>query len=65
MNSIRPLITITVLVVVGVVLYVKINEGTPQSTPTADDGWNEPVDGVPPLAASSVAPTTSDGAASP
>ena len=28
MSSIRPLITITILVVVGAVLYVKINEGT-------------------------------------
>jgi LysM repeat protein len=62
MSSIRPLVTITILVVVGVVLYVKINEGTPQPAPSADT-WNDPVAGVPPLAASSVAPTTSDGAA--
>jgi hypothetical protein len=65
MSSIRPLITITILVVVGVVLYVKINEGTPPPTPSGNDAWSEPVEGVPPLAASSVAPTTSDGAAPP
>lgn len=65
MSSIRPLVTITILVVVGVVLYVKINEGTPAPTPGANEAWNEPADGVPPLAASSVAPATSDGAAPP
>jgi LysM repeat protein len=63
MSSIRPLITITVLVVVGVVLYVKINEGTPRPAPSTSEEWTDSVEGVPPLAASSVAPTTSDGAA--
>lgn len=65
MSSIRPLITITILVVVGVVLYVKINEGTPRPEPVANGAWNQPAEDVPPLATSSVAPTTSDGAAPP
>jgi LysM repeat protein len=49
MNSIRPLLTITILVVAGVFLYVKINEG-PVKSGVANDAWqNLPSDGVPPL----------------
>jgi LysM repeat protein len=58
MSSIRPLITITILAVVGAWLYVKINEGpavSPQGEPPAWQG--EAAAGVPPL-------TGSGGAAS-
>jgi LysM repeat protein len=58
MSSIRPLVTIAILVVVGVLLYVKINEGTPQPAPAAPAAWDQPTDGVPPLASTSVAPAT-------
>ncbi len=60
MSSIRPLITITILVVVGVLLYVKINEGTLQVLPAATEAMQHPMDGIPPLAPSSVAPATSE-----
>jgi LysM repeat protein len=62
MSSIRPLVTIAILVVVGVLLYVKINEGTPQPAPTAPAAWDQPAEGVPPLASTSVAPATSEHA---
>ncbi len=50
MGSIRPLFTITVLVVVGAYLYVKINEGPVRPHAGAQDG-DQSQDGVPPLAA--------------
>jgi LysM repeat protein len=51
MNSIRPLVTITILVVAGVFLYVKINEG-PVKSGAANEAWqNLPPDAVPPLSA--------------
>jgi LysM repeat protein len=59
MNSIRPLVTISILVAVGAFLYVKINQG-PVGPPVP--GVNRlspsqtPVD-VPPLAATANAPT--------
>jgi LysM repeat protein len=50
MGSIRPLVTITILVVVGAFLYVKINEG-PVKTRTGDNKTlDQAPDGVPPLA---------------
>ncbi|MCI0334045.1 MAG: LysM peptidoglycan-binding domain-containing protein [Planctomycetes bacterium] len=58
MSSIRPLVTITILVVVGAYLYVKINEGAVSPAPAAGDAWNQPPGDVPPLATSDVAPTT-------
>jgi LysM repeat protein len=57
MNSIRPLVTITILVVVGAYLYVKINEGPVQ--PEGAESWqNETLEDVPPL--ETVAATTSN-----
>jgi len=50
MGSIRPLFTITVLVVVGAFLYVKINEG-PARINTADHATDGQSAGIPPLAA--------------
>jgi LysM repeat protein len=57
MSSIRPLVTITILVVVGAFLYVKINEG-PVAPPVqrADDlAQGQTPDGVPPLASATSA----------
>lgn len=51
MGSIRPLVTITILVVVGAYLYVKINEGPVQPRMGANNTLNQPPDGVPPLTA--------------
>ena len=51
MGSIRPLFTITVLVVVGVFLYVKINKGPVTPRAHSHDGHDHAEDGVPPLAA--------------
>jgi LysM repeat protein len=49
MNSIRPLVTITILVVVGAYLYVKINEG-PARPEGENDVWQSEIpEGVPPL----------------
>ena len=74
MSSIRPLVTITILVVVGVFLYTKINEGPAPVVPGMNDALeNSPPAGVPPLAtamngatsapaASESAPTWGDGA---
>jgi len=64
MNSIRPLITITILVVVGAFLYVKINDGPVRSSSGASDAWPNPsTDGVPPLAATTgVAPQSTSAA---
>ncbi len=48
MGSIRPLVTITILAVVGVYLYVKINEG-PVPTPAGTNALSQSPEGVPPL----------------
>jgi LysM repeat protein len=63
MNSIRPLVTITILVVVGAYLYVKINEGPVAPASGASRAWDEPQDGVPPLGAAGEVAVTSDSAA--
>ncbi len=60
MSSIRPLVTITILVVVGAYLYVKINEGAVSPAPVTGNASNQPSADVPPLATGSVAPATSD-----
>jgi LysM repeat protein len=50
MNSVRPLVTIAILVVVGAFLYVKINEGPARHAAGPSDAWtNQPPEGVPPL----------------
>jgi LysM repeat protein len=51
MNSIRPLITITILVVAFAFLYVKINESPMQPAVSESGDWDQPSDGVPPLSA--------------
>jgi LysM repeat protein len=49
MSSVRPLVTITILVVVGAYLYVKINQG-PTRPHGASDVWkSDATEGVPPL----------------
>jgi LysM repeat protein len=48
MGSIRPLVTITILAVVGAYLYVKINEG-PVPMHAGANGVGQAPDGVPPL----------------
>ena len=48
MGSIRPLITIAILAVVGAYLYVKINEG-PAPSRAAANALSQVPDGVPPL----------------
>src|SRR6185503_3386034 len=48
MGSIRPLVTITILAVVGAYLYVKINEG-PVPTHAGTDALSQSPEGVPPL----------------
>lgn len=65
MGSIRPLITITILVVVGAYLYVKINEGPIRPHAGANEAFNQPPDGVPPLATTNGASLASDSAAPP
>jgi len=59
MSSIRPLITITILVVVGVFLFTKINEGPARLAPEAGSPLESvpPID-VPPLAGAPTDPTT-------
>ncbi|MEX2316248.1 MAG: LysM peptidoglycan-binding domain-containing protein [Pirellulales bacterium] len=49
MNSVRPLITITILLVVGIFLYVKINQGPPRPASGEAAQTLTPAD-VPPLA---------------
>ncbi len=63
MSSIRPLVTITILVVACAFLYVQINKGSLQPKSEASTEWEQPPDGVPPLATASVAPVTADGTA--
>jgi LysM repeat protein len=48
MNSIRPLITISILIAVGVFLYTKINENPAHLVPDANDAAQS-ASGVPPL----------------
>ena len=48
MGSIRPLVTITILAIVGAYLYVKINEG-PAPTRAGANSLSQSPDGVPPL----------------
>jgi LysM repeat protein len=63
MSSIRPLVTITILVVVGAYLYVKINEGSLQPPSEASQSWEQTPEGVPPLASASAMPPTGETAA--
>jgi LysM repeat protein len=66
MSSIRPLVTITILIVVGAFLYVKINEG-PIAQPVSGDNelaQAQSPDGVPPLTATPSSPAA-DGSAAP
>jgi LysM repeat protein len=64
MNSIRPLITITILAVVGAWLYVKINEGPARPEHGEADAFHDhAADGIPPLAATTSAPSTDAGSA--
>jgi LysM repeat protein len=63
MSSIRPLVTITILVVACAFLYVQINKGSLQPKPEASEAWNDQPEGLPPLATASVAPVTTDSAA--
>jgi LysM repeat protein len=66
MNSIRPLVTITILVVVGAFLYVKINQGPVRAVPEASDAWPEQAPaGVPPLSATTAAAPPSETPAPP
>jgi LysM repeat protein len=64
MNSIRPLATITILAVVGVILYVKINEGPAHNSLPAGQAWqnrlpaNVPALGTTPGNQSALFPST-------
>ncbi len=52
MSSIRPLVTISILIVVGVFLFNKINEGPSPSRTDTPPGWDRPpLADVPPLGA--------------
>jgi hypothetical protein len=65
MNSVRPLVTITILVVVGAYLYVKINQG-PARPHGASDVWkSDATDGVPPLDVAAGGQTAAHDAAPP
>ena len=48
MSSIRPLITISILIAAGVFLYTKINENPAHLVPDANDAAQD-ASGVPPL----------------
>jgi LysM repeat protein len=50
MNSIRPLITISILIAAGVFLYTKINENPAHLVPEVNDVAQNTSPGVPPLA---------------
>jgi LysM repeat protein len=64
MNSLRPLITISILAVVGAWLYVKINEGpTRPAHSDAEAFQGQTVEGVPPLSATTAAQTADAGEA--
>jgi LysM repeat protein len=64
MNSIRPLVTITVLVVVGAFLYVKINERPDRPTTVGNDPWphSAPHDVPPPSVTAAAAPQPTSAA---
>src|SRR3954468_9427041 len=62
MGSIRPLVTITILVIVGAYLYVKINKG-PVQQHAGNSASNQSPDGVPPLSATKGASLSTDSAA--
>ena len=54
MSSIRPLITITILVAVGAFLFMKINEGPVALPPEMDESLGQaPAAEIPPLATAS------------
>src|SRR3972149_6542388 len=58
MSSIRPLITITILVAVGVFLFTKINEGPVPLPAEMDDALERaPATDIPPLATAATPPT--------
>src|SRR4051795_1926445 len=63
MGSIRPLVTITILVVVGAYLYVKINEGPAPARPGAANNLSQTPDGVPPLTGAKGASLAADSGA--
>ena len=67
MSSIRPLVTIAILIAVGVYFYSKINEAPLQPLPGAAEPWqNAPTADVLPLAATTnAASATTDAAAPP
>ncbi len=65
MGSIRPLFTITVLVVVGAYLYVKINEGSARPHADAQGAGELAQEGVPPLAAAGGGATLAQDSAAP
>ena len=61
MNSLRPLITITILAVVGGWLYLQINKGPARPEESDPAAWQgQAADGVPPLATTTTAPLTTD-----
>jgi LysM repeat protein len=64
MGSIRPLFTITILVVVGAYLYVKINEG-PARPHAGANGEGQSQEGIPPLAAAGGGATLAQDTAAP
>lgn len=63
MNTVRPLVTIIILVVVGAFLYLKINEGKVETPPAAAEAWAQPAESAPPLGAVSAVPATTDSSA--
>src|SRR5436190_23219271 len=63
MGSIRPLVTITILVVVGAYLYVKINEGPSATRPGAANNLSQTPDGIPPLTGTKGASLAADSGA--
>jgi LysM repeat protein len=65
MGSIRPLFTITVLVVVGAYLYVKINEGPARQHSHSHEGHDHAEDGVPPLVSTSGGATLAQDTSAP
>ncbi len=60
MSTVRPIVTIAILIAVGAFLYVKINEGPAAAVPgAAQDSPSDAISGVPPLAATSGTSTPS------
>jgi LysM repeat protein len=63
MSSIRPLVTITILVIVGVFLFTKINEGPAPVAPGMENTFESAAPpGVPPLATSAKGATNAPAA---